>query len=84
MDSYEQNKHKLDLCICNEKHPCTCGYMNSEYRKNTQESITLINDLSIRLGRVEDALEMLIDEVRKSNSSLDVSRYENILEEDRV
>ena len=34
MDMYSVNQHKLEKCICdNHKLPCTCGYMDSEYKK---------------------------------------------------
>ena len=84
MDMYSANQHKLEKCVCdNPKLPCTCGYMNSEYKKNPNELIMLMVDLSSRLGKVEGALEMLLMEVKRSMPELDISRYEKILEEDR-
>lgn len=85
MDMYSINQHKLEKCICTSPNlPCTCGYMNSEYKKNTKEVIGLINDLSLRLGKVEGALDMLINEVKRNMPELDISQYEKLLEEDRV
>lgn len=85
MDMYEINKHKLEYCVCeNPNLPCTCGYMDGEYKKGGNEIIGLINELSKRLGRVEGAMEMLLLEIKRSMPDLDISRYEKILEEDRV
>lgn len=85
MDMYSINQHKLEKCVCtNPKLPCTCGYMDNAYKKGGNEVIGLINDLSLRLGKVEGALDMLIDEVKRNMPELDISQYEKLLEEDRV
>ena len=85
MDMYSANQHKLEKCICdNPKLPCTCGYMDSEYKKGGNEIIGLINELSLRLGRVEGAFEILLLEIKSNMPDLDISVYEKILEEDRV
>ena len=85
MDMYIQNKRKLEHCVCdNPTLPCTCGYMKDVYKKGGNEVIGLINDLSLRLGKIEGALEMLLMEIKRNMPDLDISAYEKILEEDRV
>lgn len=38
MDMYEINKHKLEYCVCeNPEEPCTCGWMDDEYKKKKEE-----------------------------------------------